>query len=317
MGQDSEILAELWAQFAKQAHGITQTLDLPWPKLSNFSRALGEGRVLVLGGPQNTGKSFFVTHIAMKVHEQGGTWRYLPLEDDKQDFALRLLSIRGDTYRYLDEDKDGGLQRLRGLEEHEQWMREMLACVDENPRKPTLDDAGEMQVRNFTSDDCLEWIRESMQEHRVLFVDPVTQIDFMGKNQWQDENRFIREFLALAAHYKGTIVFVTHTKDRSGLKGQMPITVEDLQGSTFWRKLCHCVVLLDAHEEKASTIYRRGDDGELEQEVLTHNRTVVIGRTRYGKGSRMVFAYDQDNRKPIFREHGLVVPKARREKNDG
>jgi len=314
MPEPGEVLVGLFDMFHNQARGIRQTIDLPWPALSRLSKALYEGKVCIVAGPQNTGKSFFITHIALKVHESGATWRYLPLEDNKDDFALRLLSIKADTYRLLDDDRHGAQERLQQLEQHHEWLKAILDSVDENPRAPVEDDRGVMKVKNFTWEDALEWLRLSMEKNRVTFMDPTTQIDFGARDSYQQENIFIREFLGLAAHCKGTIVFVSHTKDRSGAKSRIPITVEDIQGSTLWRKLCQTAILLDAHEERNSMVYGTNRySGDKEQQSITHNRTVVIGRTRQGSGSRMRFAYSQSPSAPTFCEHGIIVPKALRD----
>ena len=70
-------------------------------------------------------------------------------------------------------------------------------------------------------------------------------------------------------------------------------------------RLCHCALLLDAHDLKVSTVYRPGG---LREDV-EHNRTVVIAKARNGAGTRQRLAFQQDSTAPRFDELGLIAPK--------
>jgi len=300
-------LADLWCKFQQQAVGKNASLPFPWPTLSRLSGGLRAGKVHLLAGPQGTGKTFFILLCAMAIHGTGKPWKYLPLEDSKQDYLVRLLAMLTQTYRMIDEDVDGAIARSDAVEAHRDSLLDLQGHICPNPRE----DAGQLK---FDQTDALAWFEGNMRDNRVLILDPITQIEFDAqyKSSLRVEEGFIRDLLGLAAKSKTSFIVVTHTKNRAGAKGKLPITIEDIQGSSLWAKLCQQVILLDSHEEKDSRVHCKPiAPGAPDQRVITHNRTVLIGKTRFGKGTKRQIAFSQDGDQPQFTEHGVLVPKGK------
>ena len=141
---------------------------------------------------------------------------------------------------------------------------------------------------------------------RVVFVDPISQIEFDGRGeQWRAEADFVRKVLALACDSGGTLVLVAHTIKRPGKNASIPLSLEDVQGTAMIGRLCHTAVLLDAHENKTSSVHRAGG---LWAEV-EHNRTIIVAKARNGAGARQRIAFAQDSHAPIFTELGIIAAK--------
>lgn len=313
MPRNESTIPDLWMQFYEEEIGESGTLPLPkWPRLTDLSGALRPGCVCLIGGPQNTGKSFFCTLIALAVHRMGETWRYLPLEDNRTDFMRRILAILSESYRIIDDDQSAAKWRGEKLREHKDQMKKIEMHVSENPRRPVDMGDGDWVVPRLNQSDVLKWLKVVLPLNRVVFIDPTTQIEFEGREKWRAEEDFIHDFLGLVAAHRSTLVMVMHTKNLSGMRKNEPLTAEHLQGTSLWAKLCHCTLLLESHEEKDSTIVREGYDADR-----LHNRTVTIARTRNAGGSKKRLAFIQDNAKPAFEEIGVISPKKRPKAAEG
>ena len=305
MTDGREWLASICSKFMEQSIGHNASLPFPWPSLSILSGGLRTGKLHLLVGPQGTGKTFFIMALAMAIHQTGKTWKYLPLEDSKEDYLLRLLAMLEKTYRIIDEDSHGAEDRNKALERNQDKLLDLEPHICPNPRE----DSGELI---FSQDTALAWIAKNMDENRVLIIDPITQIEFGAeyKKSLAVEEGFIRDILGLAAKSKCSLVLVTHTKNRAGAKGKIPISVEDVQGSSLWPKLAQQIIMLDAHEEKPTLVHcKPAFPGDATTKMVESNRTVLIGKTRFGKGTRRRLAYYQDEEQPIFRELGVIAPK--------
>lgn len=298
-------LSAMTGEIEAQARGERQTLALPWPRLSTLSHALRPGTVCVLAGPSGVGKSFLTLSVALAVHRQEVGLRYLPLEDRRVDLQFRILALLAGDYRMIDEDAEGVERRKAALAEHQFALEALLPFICENPRVGCKGANGKTIVPPLPYTAVLEWIGESAKIARVVFVDPISQIEFDQADQWRAEGDFIRKTLALASDSGATVVLVAHTVKRMGKNATAPLTLEDVQGSAAIGRLCHCALLLDAHDEKTSTVYRVGGATES----VTHNRTVLVAKARNGSGARQRLAFRQSDTAPTFEELGVIAPR--------
>jgi len=250
-----------------------------------------------------------MTLIAMTVFEQDVDWVYMPLEDSKMDFVRRLLAIKGEDYGLIDDDQDGAQGRMDALHLYRNELVELSKHVEESMRAPSVASDGTLIVPSLSEQRILKWVEEKAKSGRkIIFLDPLTQIDFPGL---QVENEFIRSLLALAEHFKVTLVLATHTKARPGRRALDPLSIEDLQGSSLWPKLCHTVILVDAHEDRENNIYCKPKFTlGVNQKKVIHNRTISVGRARNAGGSRSRIAFHQSKKRPAFMELGVCVPKS-------
>lgn len=303
---DEDDLSDMRRELDAQRTGERRTLSLPWSRLSHLSHALKPGTVCIVAGPPCTGKSFFAAHIATAVHAAEVPWRYLPLEDRKVDFKWRLLAMLARDYRMIDDDAEHAGLRADTLDRYASTLADIAPHVCENPRLGHRDEQGKMVVPPLPHQSVIDWMGQAfMSGARVVFVDPISQIEFDQREQWKAEGDFMRSTIALVNEWGGTVVFVAHTAKRGGKSASLPLTLEDIQGSAMFGRLCHTAILLDAHDLKESAVMRTGGLTE----VVEHNRTVLIAKARNAQGTRQRLAFRQSDTAPEFEELGVIAPK--------
>lgn len=291
-----------------QMSGESNTIPLPWARVSDGAKMLRPGSMTIIAGPTKVGKSFYTANIIKHVHELGHEWAYLPLEDNRTDWMWRMLAIHEEDYRMIDDDKDTATLRLDAFMRNQNVMDEYLSRVAENPRSEQFDENGNMFVPEVDHETIIDWLKEMAPKHRVLVVDPISQIDGKGRETWTEESWFIRQALGIVSTYGISLILVTHTVKRSGVAGLMAPTAEDVQGSSMFTKLAHVTLIIDACDMQEGEIYGIGGTTR----TVNYDRVVTIAAARNGKGTRWRVAYTQDKDKPIFHELGLLVPTAKR-----
>jgi len=301
--------SEMTKSLEDQDAGLCQTIPLPWERLSSLSKALRPGSILVLAGPSKTGKSYFAINICDDLEKQEIPWKYLPLEDSREDFKWRILALAAEDYQATDIDKDGVMARLEFLKTHHEKIQKMSKNVSENPRMGHKDENGETIVPLVPAKNVIRWARAALKKARVIFIDPLSQIDFNVKNQHQDEAAFIRELLAITKDSGGTTVLIAHTVKRPGHNANNQITGEDVQGTAMYTRLCHTTILIDRHEERESNVKKFGT-----VQKIPHKRTVTVALTRNGSGSGVRLAFDQGQWGPNFVEYGVIEKDEKRRK---
>jgi KaiC/GvpD/RAD55 family RecA-like ATPase len=303
----SEDLSDMAAEIEAQRNGERKTIEMPWPRVSRLSHAFRPGNVCIIAGPAGTGKSFFALAIAKATHDALVPWKYLPLEDRRTDLKFRLLAMLAGDYGMIDVDEDGAARRQDALNQYAATLTELLPHLCENPRVGVTDASGKTIVPALPYTAVLDWIGDAVREGaRAVFIDPISQIEFPPRDSWQAEGDFMRKALALANDGGATVCLVAHTIKRGGKNAAYPLTLEDIQGSAMIGRLCHCALLLDAHDPKESPVYRAG--GLLAD--VRHNRSLLIAKTRHGGGTGQRLAFDQDSEAPAFRELGVIAPRS-------
>lgn len=301
-------LVDMRGELDAQKRGERRTLPLPWKRVGTLSQALRPGTLCVIAGPAGTGKSFFTLAIAQAVHGGLAPWRYLPLEDRRTDLKFRLLAMLAGDYSMIEVDEAGAAAREKALEMYGATVADMAAFVCENPRVGNKDGDGKTVVPPLPHEAVTDWIGRAVGEGaRVVFVDPVSQIEFDGQEPWKAEAHFVRRTLALAGDSGATVVLVAHTIKRGGRSAGFPLTLEDIQGSAMIGRLCQCALILDAHDPKESTVYRAAGM----QELVEHNRTLTIAKARNGCGTGQRVAFRQEVGFPEFSELGVIAPAGR------
>ncbi|HQB81869.1 MAG TPA: AAA family ATPase [Candidatus Rifleibacterium sp.] len=306
---DSDLEAML-SEVEEQAAGRRVTIPLPWSRLSSGCNALRPGSMTVIAGPIKTGKSFFTMTIIKRVHEMGFDWAYLPLEDDRKAWGWRMLSILEQDYSINDATKESAEKRRIAVTERMEELSQYLARVTENPRVGIKDAFGNTVIPEISHDRVLGWIARAAKTARVIVVDPISQIEFNGREHWKDEGSFVRQALGIIGDTDASLILVAHTVKRSGVNASLDLTAEDVQGSAMYTRLAHTTLLLDACEMKDSEVAR--PQGGFES--VLHNRVVTIAAARNGSASRSRLAFLQDKNKPHFEELGFLAPSKKRRK---
>lgn len=296
-----DILLQADIDLLKQ--NLRKTIPLPWSRLSEKTNALKPGTVVLIGGPTKVGKSFFIDNILLHLIHSGISWAKIPLEDSKKDNLWRFLAILSCNYQVLEDSADACDIKQEALNNYKEVLPEIAKRIWENPRY-----AEDGVIRPVTPDLLLEWVDLVTGFSRVVVIDPIAQIEFDQHRPWEDESKFLRSLLAIAAERDVTIVCVGHCVKRPGVSASYPLTESDFQGSANWTRLSHTVILIDGHEPKESDVYRMGCDPVS----VEHNRTVYIAAARHGSGTRMRLAFNQDKFAPVFDELGVIVQKKKK-----
>lgn len=293
-------LTPIMRVLTEQKAGKNQTPSLPWEQL-NQTRALKAGTVFVFGGPAGYGKTLAGMNMATHLHDQGVAWKYLPLEDSKLEFGLRVLAYLAMDWSVLDDTPDTADSRMEKYKRHEKALGSIMANVEENPR--LIIPAGrDGAVPKLPPENILKWARDAFATGcRVIFIDPMAQIDFPGSQTWTHETSFVRNLVGLAQKAMGTVVLMAHTVKRPGRASTLPLCMEDLQGASALSRLTQTIVMLDAHEEKEHTVKTRF--GGVQN--VTYSRTVRIAKTRNGTGTGLMLAADLKS--PMLNIMGMIV----------
>lgn len=295
--------SELLREFEAEGRGERKTIPLPWPRLSGMTNALRPGSVCIVGGPAGHGKSLFAMAVAVCIHGRGVSWAFLPLEDRRLDFQRRLLAHLAGDWRAIDDSPETAEYRKQLLAAHQDELAQLAASVCENPRLPVAQEDGRHVVPALPYQAILDWADQALKTARVIFIDPWTQIDFGDRDPWKGEKDFMRRLVGQVAAAGASVVLVAHTAKRSGRNGTLPLSGEDLQGAAELRRLSHTILLLDVHDPKDSDLWR----AHGYRENVTHDRTIIIDKSRNaaGRGCRLAFRMDG----PKFVELGTIAPR--------
>jgi len=299
----TEILKELAADFDAEAREDRQTIGLPWRQLSRLSRALRPGTVMVLAGLPGYGKTLFSTELAVYIHSQGHRFAYLPLEGNRKEFVRRILAHISGDWSALDGAADNVDVRINSLFKYEPELAAICEQIDENPRLPKQREDGRLIVPPLPYEEVLDWTWEKTKTARVIIVDPIAQIDFRGRNEWQSQKKFIQEATAIAGDSSSTVIIVCHTVKHPNSQWKTELSLSDVQGAKEIAGLTDCVLLLNRHSTKESGILCPG--GETER--IEHDRTLTIGKSRFGPGDGLRIAFRLNG--PRFQELGVIAPR--------
>ena len=173
-------------------------------------------------------------------------------------------------------------------------------AICENPCLP--DSSG--IVQNINAEYILSWVEHQFSQGvKVVIIDPMTMINFDSRNIYADQDRFIQKMVSLSYQYQAIAVMVCHTTKKHEGKFELG----DVQGSSLITKLSSCVLMIQSHENKDSTVYRVG--GTVDD--VEHNRSVYIAKTRCGSGIGKL-AFDFGRNGANFEELGFIKPKTSR-----
>lgn len=286
-----------------QEQGKRTSIQLPWRSLNNLAKPLRPGSVCLVAGPIKVGKSYLLLNMALHCHRLGVPWRYLPLEDAWKDFGFRVLACIENNYDMTDDVPETANLRREALIRSGPYLEDVMRNVNDNPRLGKKDAAGNTVIPPVYYQTVVEWARNAMKKARIIFIDPLSQIDAKTEKHWNEESQFIRALLAIANDTQGTIVLSGHTSKRPGPAAKFDLTAEDVQGSAMLTRLCHTVLVLNGHDKKESTVVDSYGSRRLEQ----FNRTLYIAAARNGSGTRTKLAYTQNVNGPQFEEHGIII----------
>jgi hypothetical protein len=224
----------LWSKFTLESTGESGVFPLPWPRLNDLSGGLRAGQTSVWAGAPNCGKSWKVLLAARHLTQKKIRWQLLPTEDNRELIARRVLAICAGSYTPLDRKPETGEHRLRMAENHRAELQAICRNILENPRRPVADSSGRATVPPFGPAQILEWADHASRENQVLFLDTLTACDLSSstRDALKNEERFCSDLIGLMTTRDCCLVLTMHTKNRSGMNGRGPMTLDDISGSS-------------------------------------------------------------------------------------
>lgn len=293
---------EIADEYLKPAPAIP--LVLPWPKLQNLADPFRPGKVVVIGGPPGHGKTWLAQSIILRAQNRGAHWLYLALEDTAVDFQARMLCLLSDDWTPLSIEQDTLKRRQEILDNNGPELERIMQRVVLNPRtgyKGEIIKNGRVILPSLPYQQVLLWLAAACSMSRLIVIDPLALIELgVGLEEYKNVNLFFKSVIALAARYETNVMLCVHTVKRHGAARNYLLSVDDLQGAAIISRECHTVLLLDGHDIKTSMIY--GQSGNSEQQ---HNRTLIIGKARYGRGQGLRLAFNMKS--PNLEELGVIV----------
>jgi hypothetical protein len=182
--------------------------------------------------------------------------------------------------------------------------------IMENPRKPALNAAGKKYAPTVPWQSIIAWAQEYSDTHKLLVIDPVSMIDYDTgtgfRSEAREQDKFFRELIASVYGTDCTVLCVHHVIKRTGKNANLPLTLDDMAGSSSFGRAAHNVLLLDVHDERDSDVLWCGV-----RKSVTHRRTMCIAKTRDGDGQGIRLACDLAHDAPRIDIHGPIIPKGR------
>lgn len=295
-------LADMQEELELQMAGKMCSIEMPWRQLTKHSDALRPGCVLVLSGPTKVGKSYLIMNLIRDIQWKDLPWSYLPLEDDRRQWAWRMLAILEGDYSMTSTHPGDAERRALALARRSEEMALYLRNVSENPRAGIKNAAGETIVPEVPYQVVIDWARQAVKKSRVVVIDPHAQIDFNGRDVQRQESALTRELLGLVAGRDCTIILITHLRKAQGSPVEIPVTADDVQGSANLTRLPQTTLVLTAHEMRDAVVHKHGGL----HENIQHNRTLTIAAARNAGGTRKKIAFIQSPDQPEFTELGVI-----------
>lgn len=269
--------------------------------MARLSTKLGggfrEGQITVIGGTPGSGKTHFVIQQIIRCVSDDIPWVYQPYEGSKQDVEMRMLGHIAGSWAPTELTKEAAEQAAFFMTDDKIVgnLKSASRYVMENPNL-TERQPGQMSPLNWGL--VLSWVKEMANEgKRLIIIDPVSMIDFNQKYRkpYELQEEFMQGLISIIPNTISHVILVCHMSKGQDGSGS-------IKGSAAFQNLCDNDVRIIRHEEKTSNIYMHGG-GTTE---VTHDRTVVIHKARYGKtGVNLAVRVPQD--RPNFVELGIIA----------
>jgi hypothetical protein len=221
-----------------------------------------------------------------------------------------MLAVWLDDWSILNTSQDSAESRQKTFESNLRPANSIAKKILENPRKPMRGIGGTVHVPDLPYNEVLKWAL-AVRDQELIIIDPISMIDYadreMNEQQWEGQQRFIKQMSGVARFTNTHIMLVCHTRKR--VQGRHKVLeLDDVQGAADLTRFAHNVFLLDFHEERESEVKSMTSH----HVTVRHKRTLSIGKTRSGPGTGVRFAYDFRHGAQ-FCEFGIILPKKKGE----
>lgn len=282
----------LFGQYASDClSGKFRSEKFPFPILTNLTKALRPGRVVILCGGPGAGKSMVLIQWMNFWQENGIQNSAFFGEEEKTDYVNRAVAQHTKRSIVLDDD----------------WVRthprESLT-IDEQTRafQIAFEDriwVGEKKkMPDFAK--ILEWLeKRGKGGDRIIALDPITAFG-VGANPQKDLG-FLMDAKDIAREYKFTLVMVTHPKQDRKIGESMAA----MAGGTAFERFSHTILWLGKLDKDVKTKVR---NFESTSEVNI-NRRITILKVREAKGDEEWIGYHFEPDTVQFVEQGVIIKK--------
>lgn len=272
-------------------------------RLSGLSQFMRPGTLTILGGDPGSGKTFMGLECLIASLKSYGSGYYIPLEGRHVDIMERV-GLR------LQRSWVGNIQ-LDGNETSYDLQRKAQCRTDMITRNKDKIDALQAYVGcppGMDNNEATEWqnVAESaniyMRKNRVVIIDNLSFVHFNSQSIFTEQGLFVNQLIRGVQDTGATCLLLSHTKKRGRSERTGAFTQDDLAGSAAMARAADCVLLLESHQKKESEIYRKNG----EYEIIEHNKTMHMGKTRHGSGEGQSLAYNFGLNGPTFEEFGVI-----------
>jgi hypothetical protein len=232
------------------------------------------------------------------LEDEGHSWKYLPLEDSRKEWLWRAIAIAEQDYRITDDRAKTADLREAAFIRNSGRIEKLFGNVFQNPRIGHKDSKGNTVIPPLPFSRILEWAKDHAKQNRFLILDPLAQVEFSSRNQYEEQAELMRGLLGIIADTSCTLIVNMHTTKTTDSK---PLSLGSVQGSADFTRLAHTILLFDAHDFKSSTIEL--PFGGFEK--VSHNRTLTVAAVRNAPGWAKI-AFSQSITGPVFTEHGII-----------
>jgi len=301
-------LAEVRAEIEAEARGERRPIPLPFAsRLCRLARPTVSGNVLVVAGSPGTAKSFLALNMLVAAVDAGMSASYLPLESDRAFHLRRLAAVLDRSWDALaDPLKDPHAPELAraALERCEKRLADLQNSILENPCRPVRE-GDKLVVPEVTAETVLEILEHRARVDKLVIFDPFAMVSFGGREEWREQDRFVRRLVGLAAETGAVICIVAHLVKRPDYGREL--SLGDLQGASALSRLAATVIIAEQFGRREVDVWF---EGHLHKTVET-NLILTIAKSRHGEGTGVRLAYTFGHAGPTFEEHGVVAGKAR------
>lgn len=275
--------------FAKELLDGRRTI-LRWPSFCFLDSVcpLATGAVLVLCGPEGSGKSLFIGQCIADMVAHGEQIGALMLEKDNLFYQNRLLAQVEGAAHYTDE----------------RWIVSnyddyCMASMKNETLIHRMTNAMETTTDGMGSKEILGWVeRQASSGKRLIIVDPLSGMNEC-KDMAEDHKKMMKALSAIAHQYRCTVMVTTHPRNGS----ISAPTLDGIYGGKGVTRFADYVMwIVPLPDDNAGPVVTMG--GTLQKD---YNRKLTLLKTRSSKGEGMSVAMRLDREKLRFVELGSAV----------
>lgn len=271
-------------------------INLPikdFPIITNEAKMLLNKRIGIVYGLAGIGKSLFIGKLCDDLLAEGRKVVRLQLEDEMEQHLLRSLaqvSLRGE---------------LANDDYHRENPLESKVLYEQF--KPILDTiatsivAGENEVWNDKK--ILGWIESKLEAgYELIVIDPISVI--LEKDIWIVSHRLMWATKALLSKYPNSrVIFVSH-----------PNAELEVAGGQAFKRFSHSMLMINRFKapKQVELIDCRG---EIRQEMV--DTSILIAKSRYGRGGGLEIAVRIDGSSLSLKELGIITREIKEKKPVG